>query len=90
MNSRKTGNYYYLQLACFGFSLKLVIGGALVRCSNGNRGISSVMYDYINDIHYLLPRLNDLAHGIKKEPFTKSEWLLYSLKKGTSHSIILY
>nr|DAL96200.1 MAG TPA: hypothetical protein [Caudoviricetes sp.] len=31
------------------------------------------MYDYINDIHYLLPRLSDLAYGIKKEPFAKSE-----------------
>nr|DAX52240.1 MAG TPA: hypothetical protein [Caudoviricetes sp.]DAY10721.1 MAG TPA: hypothetical protein [Caudoviricetes sp.] len=30
------------------------------------------MYDYINDIHYLLPRLNDLAYGIKKEQSTKS------------------
>lgn len=25
--------------------------------------------------------INDLAYGIKKEPFTKSEWLLHSLKK---------
>lgn len=73
MSNRKTGNYYYSQLACFGFSLKSVIGGALVRCSNGNRGISSIMYDYINDIHYLLPRPNDLVYGIKKEPFTKGE-----------------
>nr|DAZ15230.1 MAG TPA: hypothetical protein [Caudoviricetes sp.] len=31
------------------------------------------MYDYINDIHYLLPRLSDLAFGIKKELLTKSE-----------------
>lgn len=58
--------------------------------NGNNRGTRSIMYDYINDIHYLLPRPNDLAYGIKKEPFTKSEWLLYSLKKGTSHTLILY
>lgn len=30
------------------------------------------MYDYINDIHYLLPRLNDLAYGIKKSHSQKA------------------
>nr|DAQ28391.1 MAG TPA: hypothetical protein [Caudoviricetes sp.] len=36
-------------------------------------------------IQYLL---NDLYSGIKKEPFTKSEWLLHSLKK-EHHTTIL-
>ena len=72
MSNRKTGNYCYSQLAFFGFSLKSVIGGALVRCSNGNRGISSGMYGkliYSCLIQYLL---NDLYSGIKKEQSTKS------------------
>ena len=74
MRSRKTGNYCYSRLACFGFSLLLLIVGAQGRrLLNGNRGTSGIMYDYINDIHYLLPRLSDLAYGIKKEPFTKGE-----------------
>lgn len=54
------------------FFLKSVIGGALVRCSNGNRGISSGIYGkfiYSCLIQYLL---NDLYSGIKKEQSTKS------------------
>lgn len=39
------------------------------------------MYDYINDIHYLLPRPNDLACGIKKRTIHKKRMALTFLKK---------
>ena len=44
------------------------------------------MYDYINDIHYLLPRLNDLAHGIKKRTIHKKRMALTFLKKKEHHT----
>ena len=47
------------------------------------------MHDYINDIHYLLPRPNDLAFGIKKRTIHKKRMALIFLKKGTSHIIII-
>ena len=40
------------------------------------------MYDYINDIHYLLPRLNDLAYGTKKNSQLKADCSKFqSIKK---------
>lgn len=48
------------------------------------------MYDYINGIHYLLPRLNDLAYGIKKSHSPKANSSIFqSIKKGTSHTLII-
>lgn len=39
------------------------------------------MYDYINDIHYLLPRLDDLASGIKKRAIHQRRIAQSSLKR---------